>query len=129
MFNPKTVFLALLFILSPLCFTPIAAQSASATLSGTVVDEKDAVVPGAIITIVNTGTGARRNTTTNGDGYFTLPLLPPSSYTLTIQRDGFTTVQVPNIVLNVGDQKSLQITLKVGNVNATIEVRPDESLI
>src|SRR5205814_7841878 len=115
MFSSKIIFLVLLlFVLVSLGFTPITAQSTAATLSGTVVDEKDAVVPGANITIVNTGTGARRTTTTNNDGYFTLPLLPPSSYTLTIEHDGFTTVQVPNIVLNVGDQKALQIQLKVG---------------
>src|SRR5437899_134996 len=100
--------------------TPITAQSTAATLSGTVVDEKDAVVPGANITIVNTGTGARRITTTNADGYFTLPLLPPSSYTLTIEHDGFTTVQVPDIVLNVNDQKALQIRLKVGTVKSEV---------
>ncbi len=107
----------------------IVAQTATATLSGTVTDEKDAVIPGANITIVNNATGARRNTITNEDGYFTLPLLPPSQYTLTVQRDGFTIVQVPNVILNVGDQKAIQIGLKVGDVNATVEVRPDETLV
>jgi len=105
------------------------AQTATATLSGSVVDERDAAIPGANITIVNTGTGARRNTTANKDGYFTLPLLPPSQYTLTVEREGFTTVQVPDIALNVGDQKALQIMLKVGQVDAAIEVRPDETLV
>src|SRR5260370_16948899 len=98
------------------------AQSASATLSGTVEDTNGAVIPGVTITVTNNGTGAQRQTTTNAEGYFVVPLLPPSRYQITAQNQGFTTVRIPEVVLNVGDQKALQIQLKAGDINATVDV-------
>src|SRR5437899_8414543 len=130
MLKPKSIFKILfLFVLVPLCFTPIAAQSTAATLSGTVEDQNAAAVAGAGITVQNKATSFERTAITNESGSFTVPLLPPGTYSIIVRRDGFTSVEVRDIVLNVGDQKSIQIALKVGNVNAAIEVRPDEPLI
>jgi hypothetical protein len=98
------------------------AQSATATLSGTVEDEKGAVITGANITITNVATASRRTTTTNEQGGFTVPLLPPSKYIVRVDRDGFAPLEVPAVVLNVGDQKALQIQLKAGDVNAQVTV-------
>jgi len=105
------------------------AQSASATLSGTVEDTNGAVIPGVTITVTNNATGAQRQTTTNKEGYFVVSLLPPSRYQITAQNQGFTTVRIPEVVLNVGDQKALQIQLKAGDVNATVQVTNDADLI
>lgn len=49
-------------------------------------------------------------------------MLPPANYAVTAQRDGFAPIRVENVVLNVNDQKALQIQLKAGNVNATVMV-------
>src|SRR5882724_4304009 len=65
------------------------AQSVSATLSGTIVDQNGAVVPGVSVTVTNKATAAQRQGTTNEDGYFTIPLLPPSNYMVNTRRDGF----------------------------------------
>jgi hypothetical protein len=99
-----------------------AAQSATATLSGEVVDQNGAVVPGANVTVTNNGTGQSRHATTNDSGNFTVPLLPPGTYSIGAQREGFAPVRVPDLILNVGDQKALQIQLKAGDVNATVTV-------
>src|SRR5260370_17645341 len=69
---------SLLFALFLFPFTFVAAQSATATLSGAVVDQNGAVVPSADITIINTATGLQRQTTTNDAGEFPVPLLPPT---------------------------------------------------
>src|SRR5260370_7345855 len=105
------------------------AQSASATLSGTVEDTNGEVIPGVTITVTNNATGAQRQTTTNAEGYFVVPLLPPSRYQITAQNQGFTTVRIPEVVLNVGDQKALQIHFKAGDVNATVQVVNDPPLL
>ena len=81
--RPLTVFCLLLFAFGVL--TAALGQSASATLSGTVEDQNGAVVPGATVTAENKATGLKRQTTTNGEGYFTIPLLPPSAYSVTAQ--------------------------------------------
>src|ERR1051325_3645137 len=98
------------------------AQSATATLSGTIVDQNGAVVPGVLVTVTNKGTAAQRQATTNEEGYFTIPLLPPSAYMINTRRDGFSPVEVRDVVLNVGDQKALNIELKAGDVNAQVTI-------
>lgn len=55
------------------------AQSSSATLSGTVEDEKGAVVAGASVSVADPARGLKRTVTTNENGTFTVPLLPPST--------------------------------------------------
>ena len=108
---------------------PLFGQTATATLSGVIVDSNGAVVPGADISVVDTAKGLRRQASTNADGMFTVPLLPPGNYSLTVRREGFTQVEVPNVVLNVGDQRSIKVDLKVGDVNAQMDIRPEETLV
>ncbi len=105
------------------------AQSATATLSGTVEDTNGAVVPGANVTIENVATRLRRQVTTNESGSFTVPLLPPSEYTVTVESKGFAPVQINKVVLNVGDQKSLTIALKAGNISEMVQITADAPLI
>lgn len=105
------------------------AQSTAATLSGTVTDERDAVVAGATVTVSNTATGFQRIVTTNESGSFSVPLLPPSTYQVTVERTGFAPFEVPNLVLNVNDVRSLKINLKVGNVGATVQVEADANAV
>ena len=121
---------AFCFLLTALCLLPSAfGQSATATLSGTVADQNGAVIPGATVTIINVGTGARRQTTTSDNGSFTIPLLPPSTYKLRVEHTGFSPIEVNNVVLNVGDQKALTIQLKAGGVNAMVQINADAPLI
>jgi hypothetical protein len=104
------------------------AQSATATLSGTVEDEKGSVVPNAEITIFNPSTAQRRQATTNSEGYFTITFLPPGSYTIKAKREGFALVEIRDVVLNVNDQREIKIQLKVGQVGETIDVIAGASL-
>jgi hypothetical protein len=124
----KATRFVLLFALSALPFAA-RAQTATATLSGTIVDQNGAIVPGVRITVLNEATSLRRETSTNESGSFTVPLLPPGRYTLTGMHDGFRAVVVNNVVLNVGDEKALKIDLKVGDVNETVNITGEESLI
>ncbi len=117
--------LIVVFILA----TGIVAQTATATLSGTVVDEAGAFVPGATVKISNTSTGFERTAQTDSEGYFNIPLLPPSTYVVTIERDGFSPVEVSNVVLNLGDRKGLRIKLKIGQRTDTVDVVADPVLV
>src|ERR1051325_5347957 len=100
----------------------VMAQSSTATLNGTVEDENHAIVPGAQVTVTNVATVFKREATTSDQGYFTVPLLPPGTYIVSVRRHGFAPVEVRNLVLNVGDQKALNIQLSAGDVNATVTV-------
>ena len=105
------------------------AQSATATLSGTIIDEQNAVVAGATVTLTDRAKAFERTTTTNGDGFFSLSQLAPSNYTVRVSRTGFSETQLSNVVLNVNDQSNLRIQLKVGAANATVDVTAETSLI
>src|SRR5437762_555847 len=128
--RPCSPIVVLVFLLSAFCLVPIVAgQSATATLSGTIEDQNGAVIPGAAVTAVNTATTLERQATTDSNGSYTFPLLPPGTYIVRVQAQGFTPVENRNVVLNVGDQKALQIQLKAGDVNATVQVVNEAQLI
>ena len=119
----------LLLALCALPFATAAAQSSTATLSGTVTDPNGAVVPGVKVTVTDPATRLQRTATTNDGGQFVVPLLPPSTYDLTLERAGFMTAAVNDIVLNVNDERSLAIKMKVGDVSETVNVTDEASLI
>jgi hypothetical protein len=108
----------------------VYGQGTTATLSGTVTDQNDAVVPGVNIAVISITQGFQRSTSTNRDGAFVVPLLPPGTYTVKAEREGFTTAEVPDVVLNVNDQKEINIALKVGSLSSqSVDVLPTPPLL
>src|SRR5438309_10052758 len=118
-----------LLTLCALPFTFTSAQTATATLSGTVLDPNGAVVPAANITVTEVATGVQRTATTNDQGNFSIPLLKPSTYLLQVEHQGFMTAEVKDLVLNVSDQRSLKIQMKVGDVKETVNITAETPLI
>jgi len=118
-----------LLILTILFLNNVPAQSATATLSGTVTDEQGAVVSGASVTVTDRSKAFERTATTNSDGYFSLTQLPPSNYTIKVGQSGFAETQLSNVVLNVNDQSNLRIQLKVATASVTVNVTDETSQI
>ncbi len=118
-----------LFAVCSLPFAVAHAQSTTATLSGTVEDQNGAAIPGVTVTVVNKGTQLKREATTNQQGDFAIPLLPPGGYTVRAQGQGFAPTEFTSVVLNVGDQKALKIELKAGDINAQVRVNSEALLI
>ena len=102
-------------------FVVVHAQSSTATLSGTVTDEADAVVPGVNIAVISVTQAFQRFTTTNGEGVFIVPALSPGNYIVKAERQGFTTAE-RKVVLNVNDKVVINLQMKVGDVSQTIEI-------
>jgi hypothetical protein len=103
------------------------AQSATATLSGTVEDESGSVIPDVEVIVLNPSTMQERRAATNNDGYFAFTSLQPASYTIKAKRDGFAPAEIKDVVLNVNDQRSLRVQLRVGAVGEVINIE-DASL-
>ncbi|HEY9401975.1 MAG TPA: carboxypeptidase-like regulatory domain-containing protein [Pyrinomonadaceae bacterium] len=101
------------------------AQSATSTLSGTLMDEAGAVVPAVSVTVLNLDTALQRHAMTDASGYFVVPLLPPGRYAVTARREGFATIQIRSVVLNVNDQRLLRIKLRVGEIDEVVYVTED----
>jgi uncharacterized surface anchored protein len=65
------------------------AQATLASILGTVRDPSGAAVAGAAVRVRNMSTNDTRETTTNTEGAFRVPYLPPGSYEVTVTRSGF----------------------------------------
>ena len=107
----------------------VQAQSPTATLSGTVTDETGAVIPGVNITVINIARVFQRSTTTNDDGMFVVPLLPPGIYSVKAEHAGFSPAELRDVILNVNDQREIKVLLKVGSISQTVQIVDSSSLI
>ncbi|HWR34584.1 MAG TPA: carboxypeptidase regulatory-like domain-containing protein [Clostridia bacterium] len=107
----------------------LSAQSDSATLSGTVLDQTEAIVTNVKVTVMNTATAVRRSAVTDRNGTFAVPLLSPGTYKVIAERDGFAPAEINNIVLNAADQKLLRIRLKVGATTEMVKVEATADMI
>src|SRR5690349_7197987 len=106
---------------------PILGQTSTASVGGTVLDETGAVVPNVAVTVVNLGNGLQRVTLAGAQGTFVIPLLPPGTYRLTAQRDGFRPAELTELVLNVGDDLKVNVLLALGNIEASVTVTAEPS--
>jgi hypothetical protein len=91
------------------------------TITGTVVDSADAVVPNATVKVVQLSTNAERTTVTNEVGIFNVPSLVASNYTITINAPGMKEKKLENLTLNAFQTMTLgRIMLEVGSGPATV---------
>ncbi|MGH9846829.1 MAG: carboxypeptidase regulatory-like domain-containing protein, partial [Blastocatellia bacterium] len=107
---------ALLISCAPLAF------SQTAQVTGRVSDPNDAVVPGTKVIVTNQGTGLKREAVTNDDGYYTIPLLPPGNYQMTVQKDGFKPISRSGITLQVEQVARLDFKLEIGSTSETVQI-------
>src|SRR6202035_3410790 len=114
------IYAMLLLAIAP--FSPVYAQVAGATLSGTVTDASGAAVPNAKVSIKNSATGVARDVTTDSAGFYSVPNLLPGVYNTTVEAAGFSTSVQTGLTLSVGASKALNIALQVGQVSEKVEV-------
>ncbi|MGH9839429.1 MAG: carboxypeptidase regulatory-like domain-containing protein, partial [Blastocatellia bacterium] len=113
----RFLFIALLFLV-----TATTVFSQTAQVGGRVSDPAGSVVPGAKITLTNEGNGFTRETVTNDEGYFTIPLLQPGNYQINVQKDGFKPVRQSGITLQVEQAARLDFKLEPGAVSETVNI-------
>jgi hypothetical protein len=102
---------------------------ATAQLTGDVTDNSGAAAPGAEVTATATATGVERKVTTNDSGTYTIPFLAPGEYRITVQKQGFQTVNRGGVRLEVNQTARLDFTLTVGSVSETVQVTGAAPLI
>ena len=97
------------------------AQSDSGRLAGTVKDQNGGIVPGAKVTARNDRTGDERTSIANGEGYYLIPALKASVYTITAVGTDLTG-KVENVSLNVGQELTINIDVSPTGVSAIVNV-------
>jgi outer membrane receptor protein involved in Fe transport len=102
---------ALLLVLMPVC---VFAQSSNGSISGVVTDNTGGLVPGVTVTATNDATAATRSAVSNERGQYAIALLPPGTYTVTSELSGFQPLKLGRVVVNVGTDVALNLTMRVG---------------
>src|SRR5437870_806782 len=112
-----------------LCTAPIFSQTITASLEGDVRDVSGAVVPAARVQVVNTDTGVVTRLTTGPDGRFIAPSLPPGPYSVMVEATGFKKAERTGIVLQVNQTARMEVTMEVGAITETVEIRAEAPLL
>ena len=107
------VFLLVMCLLTAL---PVLAQIGTSTITGRVTDSTGAVVPGATIVVIHTGTNFTFNATTNKEGLYRVLSLNPGMYRITAEAQGFKKSVRDEVELRTGDTLAVDFVLQVGNV-------------
>ena len=100
----------------------LQAQYENGSLVGTIRDTSGAAVSGAAVTITNNATAVTAKATTNGAGDYELPSVHVGVYTISASAPGFTDAVANNITVSVGGRQRIDLSLKVGGTETTVEV-------
>jgi hypothetical protein len=104
-------------------------QTVTGTISGTVKDSSGLVLPGAQVEVLNQDTGIARAVQSDAAGRYSALLLPLGSYKVTAKAQGFQTESRDGIVLTVGREAVVDVTMSVGATTQTMEVHGEAALI
>lgn len=109
-------------LLTVLPFQAVRAQILYGGLVGNVTDSSDAAIPGAKVTINHVATGTTREATTNESGIFRFPTIPPGTYTVTVQTDGFRAFSQSGVEVAVNSLTRVDARLEIGEVTERVTV-------
>ena len=115
-----------LFLLSSAAFSQ---STGTATLVGTVTDTTGAVLAGAKVTTINTGTSFISESATTAEGSYYLPNLSPGTYRLTIEVSGFKKHVREGITLRTNESPRLDVMMELGTTSDTINVKASVPLL
>jgi hypothetical protein len=105
------------------------AQQTTGTITGRVVDQQGAAVPGVTVTAKSASTGFTRTETSDAEGIYRLSAIPVGIYDVTAELQGFSTVSKKGIEVNVAQTQAVDFPLKVAAVAETINVTAATPLI
>src|SRR5579863_4687162 len=99
-----------------------AQVQTTTSISGTVSDPSGAMVPNAMVTITNQGTGAEQTSKTNASGFYSFPSLVPGTYRIAVTKSGFKTAVVTGRVADVAQPARVDVKLQLGSTAQTVRV-------
>ncbi|MCS6952552.1 MAG: TonB-dependent receptor [Bryobacteraceae bacterium] len=104
------------------CAGATLAQVTTGTITGRVTDPSGAAVPKAEVTVTEQNTGLSQRTETGDTGRYTVPLLKPGTYTVTVKAPGFSTSVRRDLILQIQQTLDVDVQLAVGEVAQEITV-------
>ena len=115
------LFLGLLFLVE------LQGQSSDASLTGRITDPKKAVIDGASVTVINTGTGVHYQGMTNETGEYYVTNLSPGRYRIEVEKIGFKAVIQSGVILHVQDALEVNFEMTLGSASESVTVAGESS--
>lgn len=103
-------------------------QITTGVIQGTISDESGGVIAGATVEVNNPSTNQSRALATDSNGRFVFLQLQPGRYRLTVSKSGYATVVQENLLLNVGQAITLNLGLKVSQIQERITISAAPSI-
>ncbi len=113
--------LALMVIMLFACGA-FAQSTTDGAIGGTVMDSSGAAVPNAKVVVKNNGTNAEQTVITDDTGYFRVGKLPPATYTVSVDAQGFAPFKAETVIVQVGSVTDISARLNVASAGATVVV-------
>ena len=104
-------------------------RATTGDIGGTIVDQSSAVLPGTTVTAQNVETNHVRSAMTDDRGHFLIPALPPGTYTVRAELQGFTSRTIDDVVLTLGSLIDVRISLNVAGGQEVVLVESDAPVI
>ena len=117
-----------IFLLVLISVSHLYPQSTLASLTGRITDPRKAVISGATVTVINTGTGIHYGGETNGTGEYYVPDLPPGRYRIEVEKLGFKAVIQSGITLHVQDALEVNFEMTLGSASESVTVAGESQL-
>jgi Carboxypeptidase regulatory-like domain/TonB dependent receptor len=115
------------------CFVLAAAGAlfaqATATITGRMVDQAGAVLPGVTVTVTNVATGVARDTITNAEGLYNVPALEPAMYNVKAELAGFAPQVRNNVQLLIGATLTIDLQLGLASIQESVTVAGQAPLV
>ncbi|MGB9147222.1 MAG: TonB-dependent receptor [Acidobacteriaceae bacterium] len=119
-----------ILMLALVCMPRLSAQTATGSIVGTVTDQTGGVIVKASVTLTDVDTNqVIRTVATDQRGYYALTLLPPATYRLSVEANGFRQFLQSGIKLDVGATLTVDVPLQVGHVSQKVVVTGEPSLL
>ena len=117
----RTLF-ARALLLAACCAPPVFGQNVTGTIEGVIKDASGAVVPNVPVTVTNVGTNATYSGASDGQGAFSIHLLPVGVYNLAASMSGFKKYDALGIRVQVNETSRVDLALQVGATTDSVDV-------
>jgi hypothetical protein len=104
-------------------------QTTTGTLTGLVTDPQGAIVSGATVTLINSETRVETRTTSNDQGEFVFPSVPPGRYSLGVEATNYKKALATDLVVEVGVTSRTTVVLEVGSVTEQVTITATQDIV
>ena len=120
----------LAFLTLTVCLTAVAlGQGTASRVTGTVVDEKGSVVPGAVVTLTNEATQSVLTTETSSGGTFVFDSIQVGKYTVSVEKQGFKKAVSVGNTANINQPLTVDFTLEIGGLSETVQIAATQDAV